>query len=90
VLRNTGTVAGWYGFALSIMDGYHSVLLLIHRTASGAQIYWLDQFSTGINDDVTNTVDERVTAKTTAWWQAVYNSKKVGYNTTVRLWRLRN
>jgi hypothetical protein len=81
----------WSAFGLSIMDGYHSVLLLVDHTAADAKIYWLDQFSGGLDDDVTNSLDMRLTEKTQDWWQAIMDtpSKHKGYGTTVRLWQLR-
>ncbi len=79
----------WFAFGLSIMDGYHSVLLLVDRTTANAKIYWLDQFSGGLTDDVTSSLDQRITDKTRAWWQAVMDAKGKGYNTTIRLWPLR-
>jgi hypothetical protein len=79
----------WHAYGMSIMDGYHSVLLLVDKTGNDGKIYWLDQFSTDINDEVTTTLDQRVTTKTQDWWQAVKDTKNVGYNTTVRVWPLR-
>ena len=79
----------WYAYAMSIMDGYHSVLLLVDKTGNDGKIYWLDQFSADINDAVTTTLDQRITTKTQDWWQAVKDTKKVGYNTMVRVWPLR-
>jgi len=89
VLRRATRKGCWYAFGLSIMDGYHSVLLLVDNTGDAPKIFWLDQFSPAIKDDVTTTLDQRVTDKTQGWWQAVMNKKKVGYNTTARLWKLR-
>jgi len=89
VLRLSPDAGCWYAYGLSIMDGYHSVLLLVDHTGTDATIYWLDQFATGIDDDVTTTLDDRITTKTQAWWQAVMDSKGVGYNTTVRVWQLK-
>ena len=89
VLKQVTRKGCWYAFGLSIMDGYHSVLLLVDNTGNAPKIFWLDQFSPGIRDDVTTTLDQRVTDKTQGWWQAVMNQKKVGYNTTARLWKLR-
>ena len=89
VLRLSPDEGCWYAFGLSILDGYHSVLLLVDHTGTDPVIYWLDQFATGIDDDVTTTLDERVTTKTQNWWQAVMDSKGVGYKTTARLWQLR-
>ena len=87
---NLSTQSGcWYAYALSIMDGYHSVLLLVDMTENDAKIYWLDQFSSSIDDDVTTTLDQRITTKTQNWWQMVMDNKKKGYNTTIRLWPLR-
>jgi hypothetical protein len=89
VLSLASTKDCWFAFGLSIMDGYHSVLLLVDRTSTPAKIFWLDQFSADVTDDVTSSLDQRITDKTQAWWQAVMDSKGKGYNTTIRLWRLR-
>ena len=45
VLGLAKTKGCWFAFGLSIMDGYHSILLLVDHTAALAKIYWLDQFS---------------------------------------------
>lgn len=79
----------WFAYGLSIMDGYHSVLLLVDRTGAGGKIYWLDQFATGLDDDVTSTLDQRITERTQRWWQHVMDTKRKGYNTTIRIWPLR-
>ncbi len=79
----------WTAFSLSVMDGYHSVLVLVDRTSASAKIYWLDQFTNGLGDDVSATLDERLTQTTQSFWQGVMDRKKVGYNTTIRLWKLR-
>ncbi|HRB81592.1 MAG TPA: hypothetical protein PK614_04955 [Nitrospira sp.] len=89
VLANSKTEGCWFAFGMSIMDGYHSVLLLVDHTAADAKIYWLDQFSTGLDDDVTDSLDQRLTDKTQGWWQAVMGIKRKGYNTTICLWPLR-
>jgi hypothetical protein len=79
----------WFAYGMSIMDGYHSVLLLVDNRAAAARIYWLDQFSGGLDIDVTDDLDQRVTAKTQSWWQSVMDTKGKGYNTTLRVWPLR-
>ena len=79
----------WFAYGMSIMDGYHSVLLLVDRRATVAKIYWLDQFSGGLDTEVTDSLDQRVTDKTQAWWQSVMDTKKKGYSTTIRVWPLR-
>lgn len=89
VLDLTVTKGCWYAFGLSVFHDYHSVLLLVDKTGADAKIYWLDQFSSDIDDDVTTTLDQRITDKTRSWWQAVKDKKNVGYNTTVRIWPLR-
>jgi hypothetical protein len=90
VLSLASTKGCWFAFGLSIMDGYHSVLLLVDRTASTPKIYWLDQFRSGVTDDVTSSLDQLITDKTQSWWQAVMDEKGKGYNTTIRLWPLRH
>jgi hypothetical protein len=89
VLADSKTEGCWFVFGMSIMDGYHSVLLLVDHTAADDKIYWLDQFSTGLDDDVTDSLDRRLTDMTQRWWQAVMDTKRKGYNTTIRLWPLR-
>lgn len=89
VLKLSKEKSCWYAYALSIMDGYHSVLLLVDNTENGGKIYWLDQFSTDIDDDVTTTLDQRITSKTQDYWQRVKNVRKIGSNTTVRVWPLK-
>jgi len=79
----------WYAYGLSIMDGYHSVLLLVDRTGASGRIYWLDQFSTGLDTDVTATLDAEITSRTQRWWDHVMATKKKGYDTTIRIWKLR-
>lgn len=61
------------------------VLLLVDKAATGGKIYWLDQFSSDIDDEVTITLDQRITTKTQGWWQAVKDTKSVGYNTPARI-----
>jgi hypothetical protein len=92
VLALAKTKGCWFAFGLSIMDGYHSVLLLVDHTGDDAKIYWLDQNRSGVMDplaDVTSSLDQRLTDKTQAWWQAVMDEKGKGFNTTIRLWPLR-
>ena len=89
VLKLSDQDGCWFAYGASIMDGYHSVLLLVDRRATVAKIYWLDQFSGGLDTEVTDSLDQRVTDKTQAWWQSVMDSKKKGYSTTIRVWPLR-
>jgi hypothetical protein len=89
VVSLANTKGCWFAFGLSIMDGYHSVLLLVDRSAATPKIYWCDQFSNGVTDDVTSRLDQLITDKTQGWWQAVMDEKGKGYNTTIRLWPLR-
>lgn len=79
----------WYAYGLSIMDGYHSALLLVDRQEATPKIYWLDQFSNGLDVVVTDSLDQRVTDKTQAWWQSVMDTKGKGYSTMLRVWPLR-
>jgi hypothetical protein len=88
--RTTGT--GWYGFGLSIPDGYHSVLLLVDATSDQPTIYWLDQFSTGIDDDVTDTLDDLLLIRTKDFWEhfrADHAATGKRSNTWTRIWPLR-
>jgi hypothetical protein len=89
VLNLSDTDGCWFAYGMSVMDGYHSVLLLVDRRAAAGKIYWLDQFSGGLDTDVTDSLDQRLTDKTQAWWQSVMDTKKKGYSTMIRVWPLR-
>jgi hypothetical protein len=89
VLKLSESDGCWYAYGMSIMDGYHSVLLLVDHGPTTPKIYWLDQFSSGLDVDVTDTLDQRVTDKTQAWWQSVMDTKGKGYSTMLRAWPLR-
>jgi hypothetical protein len=78
----------WYAYGMSVMDGYHSVLLLVDHRSGTPTIWWMDQFSSGLNVDVTATLDQKITEKTQGWWQAVMDTKNKGYSTTTRVWPL--
>jgi hypothetical protein len=85
----------WYAFGMSLMDGYHSVMLLVDHTGDDRRIYWMDQYSRGLSRDVTTTLDDDVTTWTKSHWAAVLEEsiKKGGkekrFSTTIRLWPLR-
>jgi hypothetical protein len=92
VLSYAKTEGCWFAFGMSIMDGYHSVLLLVDRTTANARIYWLDQFSGDLNDptsDVTDSLDQLLTDRTQAYCQTVMNEKGIGSDTPIRLCPLR-
>jgi hypothetical protein len=89
VLKMSEPDGCWYAYGMSIMDGYHSVLLLVDQRAATPRLYWLDQFSGGLDVDVTDSLDQRVTDKTQAWWQSVMDTKRKGYSTTLQVWPLR-
>lgn len=81
----------WSAFGLSIMDGYHSVILLVDATTTTPKLFWLDQFSTGVNDEVTGALDQRITDKTQAFWEeaSTRTTKPFRSKTMVRFWQLR-
>lgn len=81
----------WFAFGLSIMDGFHSVLLLVDRTGAKPGIYWLDQFSfsPGAIRDVTTALDDRLLQTTRTYWQGVLDQRGKCYSTMIRLWPLR-
>ncbi|HEX6552912.1 MAG TPA: DUF4157 domain-containing protein [Ktedonobacteraceae bacterium] len=84
LLSYIGIEAGWYLFALSITDGYHSVLLAVNSETK--QIYWMDQVTSGY-DNVTKTLDSTLTRWTKQGWrygQGIH----VGYSPTTRIWHI--
>lgn len=89
VTARTPDAGCWYGFGLSLMDGFHSVLLLVDHTGATPRIWWLDQFSRGLDTEVTTTLDAKITTFTQTSWQRVLDTKGKRFSTPVRLWRLR-
>lgn len=66
-------LTGWYLFGLSIMDGYHSVLIAVHITGEKKKLYWLDQ-TVGFKE-MTGKLDSEIEKKTISWWKGVKASK---------------
>ena len=65
--------SAWYVFGLSILDGYHSVILALAFSGTGdprTKIYWADQIYNGW-DDVTGQLDARITRLTQHWWDGI-------------------
>jgi Papain-like cysteine protease AvrRpt2 len=80
--------SAWYVFGLSIMDGYHSVVLALSFSGTGdaaTRIYWADQIHGGW-DDVTGGVDARITSLTQRWWDPLSPDRKA--RTRVTVWPL--
>jgi hypothetical protein len=74
-----------YVFGLSIMDGYHSVILVLDYAGIGeplTRVYWADQIYGGW-DDVTGQLDARITSRTQGWWDPLPAGKKAKTRATV-------
>ncbi len=80
----------WYAFGLSLVDATHSVLLLVDHTGPTRRLFWLDQFSRGLDREVTTTLDAEITDFTQRLWQRKLDTKGIRFSTQVRLWRLRS
>ena len=79
--RHTPDAGCWYGFGLSLMDGFHSVLLLVDHTGATPRIWWLDEFSRGLDTEVTTTLDAKITTFTQTSWQRVLDTKGKAFST---------
>ncbi|MBD1844532.1 N-acetylmuramoyl-L-alanine amidase [Cyanobacteria bacterium FACHB-63] len=80
--------SGWYAFGLSIMDGYHSVVLALSFNGIGdsaTRLFWADQIYSGW-DNVTGQLDARITERTQTWWDPLPVDRKA--RTRVTLWQL--
>jgi hypothetical protein len=80
--------SAWYVFGLSIMDGYHSVVLALMFSGTGnalTRVYWADQIYSGW-DDVTGGLDARITQRTQGWWDPLPANRKA--RTRVTVWPL--
>ena len=78
----------WNIFGLSIMDGYHGVILALAPGGSGngaPKVYWADQMGSGW-DDVTGALDARIAQRTQGWWDPLPGDRKA--RTRVTVWPL--
>lgn len=78
--------SAYYAFGLSVMDGYHSVLLPVAFSGTGdpsTKVYWADQIYSGW-DDVTGGLDARITERTQRWWDGATPKPR----TRCRVWPL--
>ncbi|MCO5167463.1 MAG: SH3 domain-containing protein [Planctomycetes bacterium] len=83
-LAMTRGARGWSVLGLSLMDGYHSILLYVDTTSTPT-IYWADQWSSneGFRQHTKESLDEEVRRLTTAWW-----TPQRRFKTRTTLWRL--
>jgi hypothetical protein len=82
----TGGQRGWSVFGLSLMDGYHSVALVLdQRDPAAPRVYWCDQWSSngGWREHTRDSLDAEIERLTGNWWS---ESKKP--KTRATLWRL--
>jgi hypothetical protein len=82
--------SAWYVFGLSIMDGYHSVVVALSFNGLSdplTKIYWADQIYSGW-DDITGRLDARITERTKTWWDGAYAAKGIGFKTRATVWPL--
>ena len=72
--------SGWYVFGLSVMDGYHSVMIAMQYSGNqDTRIYWADQITTGW-DDITSQLDQRLTQYTQKWWDPLPQNRSVAWS----------
>lgn len=80
--------AGWYVFGMSVMDGYHSVVLGLAFSGRGnpsTRIYWGDQIYSGW-ENVTGSLDAHLIQLTQRWWDPLPQNRKA--RTRVTVWPL--
>jgi hypothetical protein len=85
LVKMAGGSRGWQVFGLSVMDGYHSVVLCLDtREAGNPRVYWCDQWSSngGFKEYDRAGLDEALTEHTRSWWD---ESTKM--RTRATLWR---
>ncbi|MGV8017158.1 MAG: hypothetical protein AB2L26_03070 [Ignavibacteria bacterium] len=87
LIEMTNDESGYYFFGLSIMDGYHSVSLILNNNGDDKIVYWCDQHS-ACEEFNRESLDEKITTKTVNWWKAnAEDGKKMKTRTT--LWLLK-
>ncbi len=51
IMNSVGDDQGWHIFGMAPFNGYHSVTLLVHKTAEDVFLYWADQWAIDPGDD---------------------------------------
>jgi hypothetical protein len=90
LLEMVGRDVGWSVFGMSLLDGYHSVMLTVDTNdPSSPKIYWSDQWKSkgGWKEYSQTDLDQEITSLIQEWWDDQPVGKK--HTTVVRLWRLR-
>jgi hypothetical protein len=89
LLEMAGGDPGWSVFGLSILDGYHSVVLTLDNAdPSKPRVYWSDQWSSkgGWKEYNQTELDAEITRLTQSWWAEHPDNRKP--NTHSTLWRM--
>lgn len=69
IMNLTGEQSGCFVFGLSIMDGYHSVTILVEKSDEEIEIYRCDQ-NEGCFKSNEKELDDYITSKTIKWWNS--------------------
>lgn len=86
IMQSISENNGCFVFGLSIMDGYHSVTILVEKTDEQIEIFRCDQ-NEGCFKSNQKELDEYITKKTTKWWsdRAAEGTKM---KTRATIWKL--
>ncbi len=87
----SGSDGDWSVFGMSIMDGYHSVLISFDKRSPGNfKAYWSDQWPSkgGWKHYTKADLDQEVESLTKQWWDKVLREKNKKYRTRLTLWRI--
>lgn len=89
IMEQTGDDFGWSVFGLSIMDGYHSIVLSIDKTIPAyPHLYWSDQWQSHAGWwQYDHQIDDKISELTKVWWDRLPADRK--HRTRVTLWRLK-
>ncbi len=86
LLEMIGSENGNFVFGLSIMDGYHSVTIIVEKNNDKIDVYRCDQ-NEGCVKNNKNELDGYITSKTNSWWNK--NAEKgTKMKTRTTLWLL--
>lgn len=86
IMNLIGEQSGCFVFGLSIMDGYHSVTILVEKSDERIEIFRCDQ-NDGCFKSNGKELDEYITSKTIKWWNSnAQDGTKM--KTRVTIWML--
>lgn len=88
IVKLAGEGQGFMIIGLSLMDGYHSITLVVDKTdTNNPKIYWNDQHESWKKYGK-DELDKIVAEKTKRWWNKKLQESNVRFKTHITIWKI--